>query len=305
MATEPLAMAPFTAGLTNQKLALIGLASRARAERRAIVLAPLVDYRPDAKIQAAVTLDTVLDRQALATGLALFGVALTEGSCEPVDGDALLDAGGAAIADARRGSESRTFDALCVLLAAMRPAAPIAAEAERISAWLTERGVGWGCQVRIERDWLHWTALHRADARVDAGEALYVTYDAILAKLAAEAGPGPVYATCNEADLPLPRAEIADHARHAHGLELIFRSQIPAGWIPPGPLAGAALDFAVAGSLPRFAGHTRSTFFGALALTAHGAGQAREYWLYNNRGSRLKRRTDHGAFVRPWAAAHL
>lgn len=306
--TDPIALAPFAAGLTNQKLALVGLALRAQEDGRAIALAPLTDYRPEATAQSSVPFNTVLDALAIAQALAAFGVAIAAaGHAETVEGAAMLGRGGEAVADSRRGGDAVLFDRLCALLAGMIPAPPIAEAAASVGSWLRDRGVRWGCQLRIERDWLHWTALHRADARVDPAEALYVDYLTILAKLADRIGAqaGPVYVTCNEADLPVDAAEIVRHARAAHGLELMFRSAVPCPLVPTGPLAGAALDFAVASTLPGFAGHSRSTFFGALALSAHGQGRAAEFWLYNNRGPMLKRRTDHGAFVRPWAAANL
>jgi hypothetical protein len=301
---DPLALAPFDAGLTNQKLALVGLALRARAEDRPVVLAPLVDYRPGASAQVEVSFASVFDLPSLAGAFAAFGVAIAEGQAEKCDGGALLGIGGEAIAVARRTRDDATFGALCTLLAGMAPAPSIARTAEEIGKSLAARGVNRGCQFRIERDWLHWTMLHRADERVDAAEPLYIDYQTILAKLADAPGSGPIYVTCNEDDLPVGKAEILRYARSAHGLNLVFRSEFPAA-PTPGLLVGAALDFAIASTLPWFAGHTRSTFFGALALTAHGAGRSSQYWFYNNRGPMLKQRADHGAFVRPWAAANL
>jgi hypothetical protein len=304
---EPLALAPFAAGLTNQKLALVGLAIRAREEKRPVLLGDLVDYELTATTQAVVPFGSVLDHDGVVSAFQTFGVAVAAGSTEMRDGPSLLGVGGEALADSRRAGDMALFDHLCRLLGAMRPAPPIAAAAVGIGAWLAARGVRWGCQFRIERDWLHWTALHRADARVDPAEALYVDYPTILAKLTDRIGAdaGPVYVTCNEADLPVERTTIIRHAREVHGIDLLFRSALPNDFVPAGPLAGAALDFAIASTLPHFAGHTRSTFFGALALAAHGEERAADFWLYNNRGPMLKRRIDHGAFVRPWAAANL
>ncbi|WP_294389718.1 hypothetical protein [uncultured Sphingomonas sp.] len=303
---EPLALAPFAAGLTNQKLALLGLTLRARAEGRPAAWSPLLDYHPGAADHGCVPFASVFDVAAVTAAFAGFGVPVEQGAAEQADGGALMGIGGEAIATTRRNRDDAGFRDLCRILAGMKPMAAIAAAAADTGAWLRENGVRWGCQLRIERDWLHWTALHRADKRINPAEPLYVDFATILAKLAGQVEHGAtLYVTCNEADLPVEREEIGRRAYDAHRLTMLFRSDVPRPFVPAGLLAGAALDFAIASTLPCFAGHSRSTFFGALALTAHGEGRDAHFWLYNNRGAMLKRRTDHGAFVRPWAAANL
>lgn len=294
----------FQAGLNNQKLALLGLALVARKQGRPVSLPMLVDYRLGDDQPALRPLDTVLDRSTVADGLARFGVAVIHDLGDALDPNELIARGGEAIAASRRANDGATFDGLCRLLAAMAPAPEIAARATRIAAELDRQAIDTGCQMRIENDWRHWSALHRADARIDVGERLYLDHAMILADIAVSLPQvRSLYVTCDESDLPVPVAAIRDHARATHDIRLVFRSDLPVASVQ-GSLAGAALDFAIALALPRFVGHTRSSFFGLVGLTAHGVGRTVEHWLYNNRGDFLKRRTDQGAFVRPWAAAH-
>lgn len=301
----PLTLTPFAAGLNNQRLALLGLVIAAQEQGRAVTLPPLLDYRHGDATSPARALGDILDEPGFIAAIEACDVLVQRtAGAEPLDPTAMMALGSGTVADRRRNGDMAGFTRLCRLLAAMRPAPRLADRAERLLAWLATRRIDTGCAMRIERDWLYWAQVHAGEDRVDPGGVLYLEHGAILAKIARTLPDlRAIYVTVNEDDLPAPREVIRAEARERHDIELLFRSDGPAV-AADGPLEGATIDFAVALALPRFIGMTRSSYFTLLGLTAHGEGRAADHWLYNNRGPLLKRRTDQGAFSRPYAAAN-
>ncbi|MDO9499926.1 hypothetical protein [Falsiroseomonas sp.] len=289
---------PVKAGLSNQKLALVGLATECLRLGRPMVLPALVDYRPPASQHAELPFDAVFDADAFAAATPRAGLRIAPSG----PADHLLDphdAFGMGTQHLARIATPQPTQAGFVLLGGMRPNARIAARVTEVVARLAQRGVTAGLQLRIENDWQRYFTLtlhERIDPKV---EEIPLTAARILDKIAASLGAGPraLYVTCNEADLPVPREEIRAEAATRHGFELVFKSDIVGeGLAAASLLEQAIVDFEVALSLPAMIGLTRSTFFNVAAATAFARGStpARRFHVYNAAGGALVPRTDHG-----------
>ena len=295
---DAITIPPMKAGLSNQKLALVGLATECLRLGRPMALPPLVDYRPPATRHAELPFEAVFCADSFAAAAARAGLHLAA----PGPADHVLDPhkafGMGTQHLAQVGSADPSLPGF-VLLGGLRPNARIATLVERVSDGLVQRGVTAGVQLRIENDWQHYFTMTLHERIDPAIEEIPLSAGRILAKIAASLGPSPrtLYVTSNEADLPVPREAIRAEAAQGFGFELVFKSDIVDSALDGVSLLEQAIvDFEVALTLPMMIGLTRSTFFNVAAATsfARKGRAAARFAVYNAAVDALVPRTDHG-----------
>jgi hypothetical protein len=292
------------AGLTNQKLALVGLALEGIRQSRPIILPLLTDFYAGRPEHPFVSLASVFDEErfkerAEAVGLHIVSDAL---EAEPLNGWDCFRSTTHKFARLRRSNELHPQAVPCALLEALSPSRRVADVASGAALSLQSRGVKVICQLRIENDWQAYAKKTLLE-RVGNTEDCPLTATEILQKLknSIDIGHTPVYITCNEDDLSIKKSKIASEVQDKLGYSLLWKKDILEGsdiseW---SYLEKAALDFEIAINGPYFVGTTRSTFFNIAALTCFCLGKPEDtrFLAYNVRGSDVIERTDQGAFA--------
>jgi hypothetical protein len=290
-----LTAAPFEAGISNQKLAFIGLVRAARSEARDVVLPNLVQFRPGAAAQSLCPFGDIFDVAAIEHEA---DVRFVEGDAEESDPSRLFHAASASIGEAQRTGLLAGSEVLR-LAAALRPTPSRQALIEDVARRFRARGGHIVCQMRVEPDWRDYLD-NRLSSRIGDTQDLTISPIAIAAKIKATFGAdiGPVLVTCDEAQVS-DRETLAHAIEAATGLSVLFKSDLAEGEsLPADPLGASLLDFELMAQADAMIGTTLSSFFGLAALTRLGRnGASAEAWAYNALGESLVRRIDDGAFA--------
>ena len=288
-------MAPFAAGISNQKLAFVGLLRSAQAENRNVVLPELVQFIPEADDHSRCLFEDLFDIDVLRRET---GVPFIDAVAHAADPSNLFHHTMASIGEAQEAGALLQSDAVR-LAAALHPASHRRPLIEDVARRFRARGGRIACQMRVEPDWQDYID-KRLFARLAHAHDLTTQPLDIAAKIVATFGTdvGPVLITCDEARLQA-RATLAEAIRAATGLTVLFKSDLLDGEeLPTDPLGASLLDFELMTRADVMVGTTLSSFFGLAALTRLGrVGVSANAWVYNALGPALVRRTDDGAFA--------
>lgn len=298
-----LTFSPMPAGITNQKLALIGLVMSAKAAGRPVLLPRFTAYAAGQSEHGSHPFDEVFGLGAFSAACDGYGVAIGSGQgAECISPHAAFELACGEIAETRRSGNLARFNGLCRLLGALVPSGAVMEKVDAAHRALLARGVAIACQLRIERDWQSHSE-SRTDP-VQVSEHFAIGHREILAKVAHTLGRGiAIYATCDERALSTSKTGIAADARTAADIELIFQSDVMED--ADDALHRSLFDFELALRLGTYVGNTRSSFFNGAALTAHGRGIGGAFYVYNSPAPHLKLRTDDGAYPRASLATRL
>jgi hypothetical protein len=292
-------MAPFAAGLNNQRLAIAGLVVTAAEQRRALALPGLVDYVAGQDGHDPCRFEDVFDVAAFGQMLGRAGIE-AQGAEDAVvlSPRRMFMRAAREISHRRRTGTDGRHPVVHAAIAALRPRRDLARLAEAILLSARSDGATIGCQLRLERDWQAYID-RSLRARVPAYEDVELDHNRIFQKIVNTFGPGPtLYVTCDETALYLPREVIAGDAGARFGIRILWKSSMPSAAGLATAIERSAVDFEVALGFDRFVGSTRSTFFNMLTYTKSffevAPGWA--HYPYNLRADALVARKDNGAF---------
>ena len=297
-------------GISNQKMALLGLFLTALERRVPMALPDICNMDQVNRRYEAVPFASVFDGGAMAACAARHGVALV-----PAEAAALARGYDDHFWKAHRIFETVLFadrenpvhDAALDLLRSLRARIGGSYLARQLRADIFGAcGVAVVAQLRVEADWVR----HCTDnlLRVHtAPEDMLLPFDAIVAKVMRTwPATRAIYAVCDEPALPVPKTVMRDLCRDRWGVHLLFKSDFLSAFEAQllAPLHLALLDFEIALAAPRFVGLTRSTFSNLVTLekAARTGRPVTDHHVYNKPGPLLAQRTDNGCHWDPLAA---
>jgi hypothetical protein len=301
--TTPLGYPQLNLGLNNQKMALLGLFSKAETLQRPLILPNVSNF--DAKFgrHSDVPLDHVYKADRLHLFASAFGLKII--AAPPVreeEGWHCFVAGAERMGrDAIRGPIALD-DFTCQFFRHLTPRiceTPLFKNlATTIFATNQVKLVG---HLRIESDWIsHAENIKSKDpAQNDAGLSAVDIIAKIQHTMRDECET--IYVVCDEANLPVPKDEIRAEIFRRFGISLIWKSDIltPEELAPLSILDLSIIDFEMSVRAPLFAGVSHSSFSNLVNLesfcrTRH---QPQGHYIYNLPGDLLARRWDYGTIV--------
>ncbi len=290
-------------GISNQKIALLGLFLKAMTgENRCVVLPDIVIFDQITFIHKRVPIATAFDVARLRDFAESIGVTILdrdpagdEGGWEYFHHGERHIAGTAAAGELDRDGVAARF------LRALVPSARTAPDVARLrDIVLDERGITHVVQMRIERDW-EFHVRTRVDPEVGFNEDNLHTAESIARKFRATHpdGAAKIYVVCDEAALVDGKDRIRQSLREHFDIEAFWKSDLlPRFQSDDANLLELSLaDFEIALAAGAFVGTSRSTFSGMAALERFAqTGSVENHSLYNALGPRLAVRHDRGAF---------
>ncbi|MCJ2043152.1 O-fucosyltransferase family protein [Methylobacterium sp. J-078] len=162
-------------------------------------------------------------------------------------------------------------------------------------------------QFRIEKDWQDHCE-QTLDAIVPSNETNYLKFDDILEKIIhSELNTKKIFALCDERALPISKEEMKSVALDRFGISIHLKSDYLSNLEMEllTPLHLSLIDFEIATGAARFVGLTRSTFscLATLEKYARDRRDVRQHYIYNLSGSKVVERTDNGCYWDAHAAA--
>lgn len=292
-----------TGGLNNQKWALFGLFLAAQRSGRPLVLPDFCALDPRRNVADRVAIGRVFDLAPLRDFAARHGIAVLDAPPGgEVGGWEHFQAGAARVAVLSFEGRLRSDRFSREFFACLRPltaSSPLFLSLSHILR--DELGVDTVAQFRIEQDWAHHIELNRGGDLPLDGEEYGPGFQRIMAKIATTLAPDVkrVLVVCDEDDLPAPKETIRAQALAAHGVELLWKSDLlgPHVMGELSKLDLSIIDFELARGAATFIGLSRSTFSNLAAYEASLERDDRHprHFLYNAPGDGLVRRWDRGA----------
>jgi hypothetical protein len=300
-------------GLNNQKLALLGLFTRAAASGKAVVLPALCNYDTALGNHGSIELERAYSIPHLLRFAKAFGVEVVRrDSFEDVDGWGSFCLGAEALGrDIIRGAEM--LDGFTCQF--FRHLQPVVTASDIFKKLFLEvfvaRKLKLVCQLRIEKDWVTHAATLRENSdgfSDDPAPSYAEIFLKIISTLSADAIGRQVYVVCDENSLPVGKETIRNEMAAAFGLTLIWKSDIlsAAEMQLLSVLDQSIIDFEMAVRAPAFVGLTRSTFSNAVTAEAfcRRGKLPMNHYIYNQMGPQLGVRHDYGAHVDPGEATN-
>jgi hypothetical protein len=299
-----------SAGINNQKLALLGLFATAwQFGPRRVALPLITDFDVSAAVKARVPFGEAFDPIVLRRFASRLGIeAITMPQPPPGRfgdyfrlGCEFLTESAAVTRPDANGFCSDFFRHLCPLIAHSEIM-------DRLQREVFEaRGVQVVLHLRIEKDWAQYarTSLYPV---LGKREEYAPSFQRVMEKVAAslpEASRG-VYVACDEGDLPVTRDFMRQTALRDFSIELVWKSDIldGPGSVGRSSLVNSLLDFEMALKSPIFVGLTRSTFSNLVTYEKYSRtydGGIRHF-IYDTNQSLLFPRKDYGAGSSPRVA---
>ena len=293
-------------GLTNQKIAFIGLVHRARKENRPVCLPPFLSYEIDGTTDRIFPFREVFRVPDITRILNAFSIKWTlDQDFEAVDGwHAFMEGAGIFGATGQQGPAALT-GLTCQLVHNLRPTDTVVAIKDQINRKIyQEMGIHFCVQMRIEKDWEAYTStvLETASGK---DERNLPTPDEIIIRTRALFGRdfSSAYVLCDERNLPASKETIRESILHRHNVRLYWKSDfISTDTMENLPLS--MVDFEVALASPFFIGTSRSTFscFVGFEKFCRQRASFSGHYIYNAPGQRRGERRDNGPGRDPAAA---
>ncbi len=314
MTTETLTLPPDTlgyaynkGGLNNQKLALFGLFLRAfREGPRRLVLPDFIQFDQISFNHIPVPISHAFQLDELRTFAARHEIEIVDiPACGDQGGWDHFHYGNSYIPFAALSEQLSPECFPCDFFRSLIPTIKDSDLLRKVSdAAFGARDIGVVAQLRIERDW-EFHNEHRLRPVVSNVEDNTPSFKDIIHKLRNTIGADEtrVYVVCDEAALPVSKADIRESIRREFDIELFWKSDfLTQEEIQSLSLLSlSCLDFEMAIRANSFVGLTRSTFSNMVGLEKYartGAPLERHY-IYNIQGPRLALRADNGAFSVP------
>lgn len=293
------------AGLNNQKLALFGLflkADREGPRRLSLPDFALFDQVSSRHVciplQRAFKLDPLRDFasrhdidlvETSPRGTEQVGWKLFHYATHAIQHAALLN---------ELGPDSFACDFLRALVPEMRESELLS---RVVDAALEQRNIRLAVQLRIEKDWLAYSA-RGLKQNVGRAEDNAPSLNEIFAKVARTlpVRGTSIYVVCDETALPAPKEDIRRIVKAKFDIDLFWKSDfLTAAELEQASLFELSmLDFEVAVAARSFAGITRSMFSKLVTVEKYARARVKveAHYAYNALGPRLMLRRDNGAF---------
>lgn len=301
------------AGLSNQKIALIGLIYKALRDNRPLILPQFMAYHPHHGQHTTCAFNQIYQTAELETVLNAFGIPYVPSTAAPepepepemVDGWQCFWEGADKWGEAGRAGQA-AWPGLCAqIIRFLRPTPLVGELAEMLYAKLLARGIHHALQLRIEQDWQGYSA-EVLPSFAPQTEDYNLPFMEIVQKAKTTWGPDfkTAYVLCDEECLPTSKETIRAHTKAELGVDLLWKSDfLPASTLGSN-LVSSMLDFEVALKMPAFAGNSRSTFCGFVAfeIFCRTGARPQNQFIYNLAGPRLGHRQDTGPLMAPHEA---
>ncbi len=298
------------AGLTNQKLALLGLFLTARETGQPIVL-PEMWLMDVARGKAGTApIGEILDTEALRGVARSYGITVLDSGPRvsmheswPYFGKGWQATIHHPVADVATATEGFIADFMRALVPVGRSSFLVR---HLLPAVYDRQGPVIAAHFRIEADWHHHSAKDLGP-RLAGTEDYCIPYEQILDKIKATLpGTRTIYVVCDEPTLLVPKQLMQEHAANQYGFELIWKSDILTGFELRAfnPLDLSIIDFEIVSAAECFVGMSRSTFSNMVTFDrfCRTGRHVDNHYVYNLLGGALGRRTDDGRSPSPIVA---
>ena len=298
-------------GITNQKLALLGLFLRALDLRcRKIILPDMLIFDQVTRHHIPVAIGSIFDLSSLHAFALRAGVEILDrapyGDWWEWDYVAYAHR---QIAIFKLEGQLTPDSIVCDFFRSLRPLVCDSDELRHLKeSVFSTRQVAIVAQLRIEKDWTGYISNILSNI-IGNSEQNLLPVDAIIGKIktSISAPTSDIYVVSDEAGLPIPKEEIRDLVKNNFGIDLHWKSD----FLSDSSLRNLSLldlslmDFEVAIESKIFVGLSRSTFSSAVSLEKYSRTRSdvKQHYIYNADGITLAERDDNGAFEQASLAA--
>jgi len=290
-------------GITNQKIALLGLVHKALRESKPLRIPPLVVYTQGSDERTRVEFFDFFQEKPIRQVLRSFAIELTSAQCsqafEEVSGWQCFLEGADRFGEVYRLGDVALDGLTCQFIRALVPVRRIMQIAEGIKESLAERGVRYVLQMRIEKDWEGYSqsvlkSFPDEDNLPTANEILCRVKNRFRNEIAS------AFVLCDEAAMPQEKNEIREIAAQKHGINLFWKSDF-IELNQYSSLILSMVDFDLGMSSECFVGTSRSTFSCFISFEKYCKRRrgVRSHFIYNTPSGCIEERFDNGSSVDP------
>ena len=326
---RPIGYAYCDGGISNQKIALLGLIVAAnqgsRPDERTLFLPHICVKDQQNKAMSLARFGEVFCEKTFSDFLRRWTIEAFEEAPERIEmipeerrveerGWTYFGKGGGHLGDLSRTPDAAHLGIAADFFRSLVPRLVRSRDFQRTLGKLRKRDVRTATQLRIELDWYLFSETSLKPT-IGTREDYCIPAERIVAKIkaslpdAAEA----VFVSCDEKFIFASRADITRHVLADTGCAILWKADLlgEAAAAAQTPLHASLFDFELCAAMPNFVGNSRSTFgnlatFERHARFSHRAeGFAPRDFIYNLPGPVLGSRTDHGTQVDPHAACGL
>ena len=287
------------AGITNQKLALIGLAHKALREKKGIKLPPLVMFDPQSREpRPRVDFASVFDVRYICYVLNAFSIPVKYGpddDYQEVDSSACFWEGAERFGETKILGDMALYGLTCQLTRAFILNDTIEEIATIIGDGIfQDRDIKHVIQMRVEKDWEDYS--HSVLSPVKYEDNLLAP-SAILAKAKNKFGYllSSALILCDEDNMPYSKEEIRIIAKKDFNIYLYWKSDF-INIREYDTLTLSLIDFSLSLKAPFFVGTCKSTFscFSAFEKYCKERHDTLNHFIYNGQAPELEERFDNG-----------
>lgn len=294
------------AGLTNQKIALIGLIHKALRDNTPLSLPQIVSFHPQGGAHEFCDFDEIYQRAPLESVFRAFSIPYaspeSDTEIETIDGWQCFWEGADRWGETGRAGIATLPDLTCQIIRHLVPSPLLSDCAELLLTKVKAANIECAIQMRIENDWQGYSA-DVLPTFSEKDEDYCPDFQEIMQKTISTLGQGlkKAYVLCDEECLPVNKNIIREHVLDAFGVELFWKSDFLPSDLLKSKLVSSMLDFEVALHLPIFVGNSRSTFscFVTFEKLCRTQTLPLSHYIYNLPGPLLGNRRDNGALMVP------
>lgn len=294
------------AGLSNQKIALIGLIHKALRDNKPLLLPQIVSFDAQENNHEFCDFDMVYERSSLEKVLRAFSIpydnAAFNAPHEEVDGSQCFWEGADRWGEAGRAGLAALPDLTCQIIRHLEPASLLRDFSSSLFHQLQSRQINCAIQMRIENDWQGYSS-EVLPTFAEKDEDYCPNFLEIMQKCVNTLGKDikKAYVLCDEKYLSVSKTLIREHTYKTFGIELFWKSDFLSEDLLKSSLISSMLDFEIAMQLPIFVGNSRSTFscFISFEKTCRTQALPNAHYIYNLPGNYLGKRHDNGAMMVP------
>ncbi|MBB2161279.1 hypothetical protein [Gluconacetobacter sacchari] len=287
------------AGLTNQKIAIIGLSHRAMREKKGIKLPPMVVFDPlQAEKGRRVPFSVLYNIENIVRVLESFSIPVKEfasGDDHDVDASECFWEGAERFGEIRTQGDAALYDLTCQISRSFNLNNNILNLARPISECIFgEKKIDYCIQMRIEKDWesYSYSVLHR-----HSSEDNFPTPLRILSKAKRKFGESlsSAFVMSDEKNMTIPKEDINKIAQNEVGVSLFWKSDF-IDVSQYDSLTLSMIDFFLASGARNFIGTSQSTFscFAAFEKYCKTRQSVRGHYIYNGESGGIDERFDNG-----------
>ncbi|MBS0959270.1 O-fucosyltransferase family protein [Acetobacter thailandicus] len=291
------------AGLTNQKIAIIGLIHKALRDKKSLTLPSLTSYYPETRKHDFCSFEKIYKEATLERALSAFGLSsVAEPEPEMTDSGQCFLEGADRWAETALKGQVEWPDLTCQIIRHLQPSDLLLDFCRLLLQKIKAEGITHAIQLRVENDWQSY-AEHVLASFAAPHEEYKPTFLEIIQKAKRTWGNTftKAYVLSDEGGLPADKETIRAEVLKELGVELFWKSDFLSPSILSSNLISSIIDFEIALALPFFAGNSRSTFacFVSFEKFCRTGRYAKNHYIYNNSGPHLMLRYDNGALMAP------